>query len=84
VRLLRGREAVRADRRLCADEKHIRTQSAILNKTPNTVFGVNRNRAYCTDVLFIRTVSTVGARSAQVLRCKDYAEIETELIQTWN
>jgi len=29
---LRGREAVRADRRLRADEKHILTQSAILDK----------------------------------------------------
>ena len=31
--MLRGREAVRADRRLHADEKHIRTQSAIVYKT---------------------------------------------------
>jgi len=30
--MLRGRETVRADRRLRADEKHIRTQSAILYK----------------------------------------------------
>jgi hypothetical protein len=67
--MLRGREAVRADRRLRTDEKHIRAQSAILNKTPNAVFGVNHNRAFCTDVLFIRTESTVGARSAQGLRC---------------
>jgi hypothetical protein len=32
LRLLRGRETVRADRRLRTDEKHIRTQSAILYK----------------------------------------------------
>jgi hypothetical protein len=32
--MLRGREAVRADRRLRTDEKHIRAQSAILDKTP--------------------------------------------------
>jgi len=31
--MLRGRETVRADRRLRTDEKHIRTQSAILDKT---------------------------------------------------
>jgi hypothetical protein len=30
---LRGRRPVRADHRLSADEKHIRTQSAILNET---------------------------------------------------
>jgi len=54
---------------LRADEKHIRAQSAILNKTLDAVFGVYRNRAFCTDVIFIRTESTVGARSAQGLRC---------------
>jgi hypothetical protein len=32
--MLRGRETVRADRRLRTDEKHIRTQSAILYKNP--------------------------------------------------
>jgi hypothetical protein len=32
--LLRGRRPVRADRRLRTDEKHIRAQSAILDKTP--------------------------------------------------
>jgi len=31
---LRGRRPVRADRRLGTDEKHIRAQSAILDKTP--------------------------------------------------
>jgi len=47
VSILRGRKAVRADRRLRADEKRIRTQSAILYKTPTahlvltiTVFSV--------------------------------------------
>jgi hypothetical protein len=35
---LRGRRPVRADRRLRADEKRIRTQSAILDKTnPNAL-----------------------------------------------
>jgi hypothetical protein len=31
--MLRGREAVRADRRLGTDEKHIRAQSTILDKS---------------------------------------------------
>jgi hypothetical protein len=39
---LRGRRPVRADRRLCADEKHIRTQSAILDKGTT----LNRFRFY--------------------------------------
>jgi hypothetical protein len=34
LRLLRGRKTVRADRRLRTDEKHIRAQSAVLDKTP--------------------------------------------------
>jgi hypothetical protein len=36
---LRGRKTVRADRRLRTDEKHIRTQSTILNKTPRRMRG---------------------------------------------
>jgi hypothetical protein len=32
--MLRGRETVRADRRLRTDIKHIRAQAAILDKTP--------------------------------------------------
>jgi hypothetical protein len=42
---LRGRRPVRADHRLGADEKRIRTQSAILYKPPS-VFAVYRNCAY--------------------------------------
>jgi hypothetical protein len=33
LRLLRGREAVRADHRLCTDEKHIRAQSTIFDNS---------------------------------------------------
>jgi len=33
---------------------------------PHAVFGVNHNRIFCTDALFIRTKNTVGARSAQI------------------
>jgi hypothetical protein len=43
---LRGRRPVRADHRLCADEKRIRTQSAILDKT-RVGLVVDPNRAYC-------------------------------------
>jgi len=62
--MLRGREAVRADRRLRTDEKHIRTQSAILDNPP-AVLVLIHNRVFCTDALFIRAKDTVGARSAQ-------------------
>ncbi|MEK7438796.1 MAG: hypothetical protein AAB150_18145 [Pseudomonadota bacterium] len=37
---LRGRRPVRADRRLRTDEKRVRTQSAILIKTPNAFLGL--------------------------------------------
>jgi hypothetical protein len=47
---------------LRADEKHIRTQSAILYNPPTLFFGVNHNRVFCADALFIRTENTVGAR----------------------
>jgi hypothetical protein len=67
LRLLRGREAVRADRRLRTDEKHIRAQSAILDKTTQAVPAFIHNRVFCTDALFIRTENAVGARSAQIL-----------------
>jgi len=49
---------------LRADEKHIRTQSAILAKTLNC-FCFFHNRIFSTDALFIRGENTVGARSAQ-------------------
>jgi hypothetical protein len=35
VALLRGREGVRADRRLRTDKRRIRAQSTILHKTPH-------------------------------------------------
>jgi hypothetical protein len=60
---LRGRRPVRADRRWCADEKHIRAPSTILDKTPNqAALGFIHNRDFCTDALFIRTEIMVGAR----------------------
>jgi len=61
---LRGRKTVRADRRLGADEKHIRAQSAILGKTP-TLRSVLTITVFLVRMVFIRTKNTVGARSAQ-------------------
>jgi hypothetical protein len=64
---LRGRRPVRADRRLGADKKRIRTQSTILYESnPQTAVAFIPNRVFCADALFIRTENTVGARSAQV------------------
>jgi hypothetical protein len=39
--ILRGRRPVRADRRLRTDEKRVRTQSAILIKTPRASLGLS-------------------------------------------
>jgi len=50
------------DRRLRADEKRIRAQSAILDKSnPKPWFSIH-NRVFGTDALFIRTKNRVGAR----------------------
>ena len=63
---LRGRRPVRADRRLHADEKRIRAQSTILDKSlPHAV--LIHNRVFCADTLFIRAENAVGAQSAQWL-----------------
>ena len=50
--LLRGREAVRADRRLRADGKAIRAQSTILDKTLPSPYCFNYNRVFCTDAVY--------------------------------
>jgi hypothetical protein len=48
---------------LCADEKRIRAQSAILDKNQTQIaFAFIHNRLFGTDTLFIRTKKTVGAR----------------------
>ncbi|MEK7877002.1 MAG: hypothetical protein AAB325_12520 [Pseudomonadota bacterium] len=62
--LLRGRKAVRADRRLCTDEKAIRAQSTISyeNARPSVPLSVT---GVSVRMLFIRTETPVGARSAQ-------------------
>jgi hypothetical protein len=59
---------------LRADEKHIRTQSAILDKTQSrSVVAFIHNRVFRTDALFIRAENAVGARSAQVFVARDSA-----------
>jgi len=64
--ILRGRKAVRADRRLRTDEKRIRAQSTILCKChPKSPLGFIHNRDFCADALLIRAEIAVGARSAQ-------------------
>ncbi len=64
-RRLRGRRPVRADRRLRADENRVRTQSAILDKTPAPCLLSSNNHVFCTDAVFIRTENMVGVQSAQ-------------------
>jgi hypothetical protein len=59
--MLHGRKTVRADRRLRADEKHIRTQSAILDKTPTPRL-VLTITVFSGRMFFIRPENTVGAR----------------------
>jgi hypothetical protein len=64
--MLRGREAVRADRRLRTDEKRIRAQSTISykrNPKPSLFLSIT---AFSVRMVFIRTENAVGARSAQV------------------
>ena len=64
--LLRGRKAVRADRRLRTDKKAIRAQSAISNKDnlkPSLSLLIT---VFLVRMVSIRTKNTVGARSAQV------------------
>jgi len=50
---------------LRADEKHIRTQSAILDKTKSRPLLLLIITALSVRMSFIRTESAVGARSAQ-------------------
>jgi hypothetical protein len=63
--ILRGRETVRADRRLHTDEKHIRAQSTIWDKTPTPLLLLSIT-AFSVRMVFIRTENAVGAHSAQV------------------
>ncbi|MGP1678523.1 MAG: hypothetical protein ACTS6J_15380, partial [Burkholderiales bacterium] len=63
----------------------IRAHSAILNKTPNAVFGVNCNLAFCTNALFIRTKKARLARVARkVCGAKVCLETQMELTHKWN
>ncbi len=49
------------------DEKRIHAQSTILYKTPTPRVGVNHNRVFRADTLYLRVENTVGARNAQAL-----------------
>jgi hypothetical protein len=63
---LRGRETVRADHRLRADEDHIRTQSAILYKNNPKPLLLLTITAFSVRMRRIRTENVVRARSAQI------------------
>jgi hypothetical protein len=60
--LLRGREAVRADHRLRTDEKHIRAQSTILDKSKPKPLLPLSGTVFLVRMVSIRTKNTVGAR----------------------
>jgi hypothetical protein len=62
--MLRGREAVRADRRLRTNETAIRTQSAISIETPKP-FLLLIKTSFSARTPFVRAENGVGARSAQ-------------------
>jgi len=49
----------------CARMKSVSARIRRSRINPHSLFGVNHNRVFRTDVLFIRTENTVGARSAQ-------------------
>jgi len=57
---LRGRKTVRADRRLRTDEKHIRAQSAILDKSNS------KSLLFLLITVFLVRITSIIARSAQV------------------
>jgi len=65
VAILRGRKAVRADRRLGTDEKAIRAQSTISHKNPAPALFLTLPE-FSERMLLIRTENPVGARSAQI------------------
>jgi hypothetical protein len=63
--------AVRADRRLRTDEKHVRAQSAILDKNnPKPLLPLSIT-VFLVRMVFIRTKNTVGARerASPLLAC---------------
>jgi len=62
--ILRGRKTVRADRRLRADEKHIRAQSTISYKTP-ALFLFLSITAFSVRMRFLSVRKTWLARAAR-------------------
>jgi len=81
--MLRGRKAVRADRRLRADEKHLRAQSAILYKShpkPPLLLSIT---VFSERMRFLSVQKTWLARaSAQwlLLACDGIQNVEYEAI----
>jgi len=78
LRLLRGREVVRADRRLGTDEKHIRAQSAISYKTPAlssflsiTVFSVRMRFSSAQKTRLARAARKSAGGKRQHLRSRE-------------
>jgi len=52
--------AARANLAFCTDEKHIRTESKVMDKDKNA-FGVNQDPRLRADMLFIRAQSRIRA-----------------------
>jgi hypothetical protein len=67
--MLRGRETVRADRRLRADEKHIRTQSAILYKNNPKALLLLTITVFSVRMCFSSVRKTRLARAARKSTC---------------
>jgi len=64
VATLRRRKAARADRRLRTDEKHIRAQSTISDKSNPKPLLAFSGTVFLGRMVSIRPKNTVGARSA--------------------
>jgi hypothetical protein len=74
---LRGRRPVRADRRLRADEKRIRTQSAILYKSNPKPLLLLSITVFLVRMCFLSVPKTRLARAARNGRSWHASEIET-------
>ncbi len=66
-RILRGRRPVRADHRLRTDERRVRTQSAILIKTPGASLGLSIT-VFSVRMCFLSVRKTRLARGARNVR----------------
>jgi hypothetical protein len=79
VVILRGREAVRADRRLRTDEKHIRAQSTISDKTTTLSFFCYPELCFL-DGWFLSVQKTQLARAARNGRSWQATVVKTPYI----